>query len=884
MSIQTTVTARRRLAVRLLAIPLAAASALPAAAQQGGPDPALVRSYDSVKSERRLYLRDYERQLQAAFDAGVAGDLAKREEAEKMLRAALGDLAQRSPQELAGRITMRGSADAVNFDMRDAALHLAMLWKVTGDGTHAQRAAALLARFAQAIPQWPIWSPYYGEQSTKKALSQSDPKTFQSEFSAGLWGDWIYQDLIMGTPLAQAWSILRPSGALQQIGAEQAVRAMLDLHVATQRKYNPGCDFSNMDAFQIRGFMDFGRLLPDPELVHEGVRHLQNMYRVGFFPDGWWHEGATSYHLDLQNGLRAIARDMLRGYTDPPGFRSKVDGSRYDNLDLRELVAAPSRRADIVTQRMTLPDQTLMAVHDTTWPQLGPQSAKPPTRSFLFGAMGQGTLVLGKDDNATLATLHWSGSGSHSHRDALNLNLWAKGTEAISETQYHPIQGSDSTREWHTSTPGHVTVVVDGLDQGHDGKLGSRLRKPQPLDAIPGVPDWPWRWTTCAAQDFGTLRLFSTDFREVQVVEADAERAYDSVAPVKLYRRTIALVRIDDQDSYVVDIFRVRGGGTFDYMLHSCLQYEQKVKVALALQPMPGTLFGNLRNLRSATTGDTWLAAFELSNGVNMLTFMAGAPQTQVVVGDGPAMRRVGSAPFVAVRRKGPETVFAAVHHVVKGAVPRVQGIELLPTTGAGCVALRVKVGDRIDTVISCEEREQAHTVDGRIEVRARFAHLSEGAGGRGGWAYMVDGDLLRTPRGSIEGEVSWSGTVERTLRAEEDEHRENNGFVVDGAPPPGRSLEGAAVIVDLAQQMTWGYRLAAVAKEGDLTVLQTQDEPGFSVKDGRIKQLFFPCWGFSGTATWRIPGFALARPDERGGRSLVQSRDAKFTPKTQGK
>ena len=81
-----------------------------------------------------------------------------------------------------------------------------------------------------------------------------------------------------------------------------------------------------------------------------------------------------------------------------------------------------------------------------------------------------------------------------------------------------------------------------------------------------------------------------------------------------------------------------------------------------------------------------------------------------------------------------------------------------------------------------------------------------------------------------------------------------------------------------------WGYRLAAVAKEGDLTVLQTQDEPGFSVKDGRIKQLFFPCWGFSGTATWRIPGFALARPDERGGRSLVQSRDAKFTPKTQGK
>jgi len=866
------------------ALACAAAFQPAAARQQVGPDPALARSYDSVKSERRLYLRDYERNLQIAFDAGVVGDLAKREQAEKMLRAALGDLVQSTPEELASRITMRGSADAANFDMRDAAIHLAMLWKVTGDASHAQRAAALLARFAQAIPQWPVWSPYYGEQSSKKALSQSDAETFRSEFSAGLWGAWIYEDLIMGTPLAQAWSILRPSGELQRLGAEQAVRAMLDLHVATQRKYNPSPDFSNMDAFQIRGLMDFGRLLPDPELVHEGVRHLRNMYRVGFFPDGWWHEGATSYHLDLQDGLRKIACEMLRGYSDPTGFRSKVDGSRYDNLDLRETVAAPSRRADIVTQRMTLPDQTLLAVHDTAWPQLAPQNAEAPTHSFLFGAMGHGTLVAGSDANLSMASLHWSGSGSHSHRDALSLNLWAKGTEVMSETQYHPVTGSDSTREWHTSTAGHATVVVDGKDQSPEGRFGSRLRKPQPLDAIPGIPDWPWRWTTCAAQDFGTLRLFSTDFREVQVVEADAERAYDSVAPVKLYRRTIALVCIGDQDSYAVDIFRIRGGGTFDYMLHSALQFEQTVKVSLALQPMQGVLHGNIHNLRSASTDDTWLAAFELGNGVNMLTFMAGAPRTKVSVGEGPAMRRVGSAPFVAVSREGPETVFVAVHHVVKGSVPRVQGIELLPATGSGCVALRIRLGDRTDTVISCEEREQSHIVDGRIEVRARFAHLSEFAASGAGWSYMVDGDLLRTPRETIQGEVSWCGAVERTLRSEEDEHREGNGFVVDSAPPPGRVLEGAAIVVDLAGQVTWGYRLTAVAKEGDACVLQTADEPGFSVKDGTIKQLYFPCWGFVGKATWRIPGFALSRRGADGGQVFKQSRDAKRATANSGK
>jgi hypothetical protein len=68
---------------------LAAAPYLSAwAQQQGAPDPALVRSYDSVNSERRLYLRDDERRLKTAFDAGVAGDPAQREQAEKVLRAA----------------------------------------------------------------------------------------------------------------------------------------------------------------------------------------------------------------------------------------------------------------------------------------------------------------------------------------------------------------------------------------------------------------------------------------------------------------------------------------------------------------------------------------------------------------------------------------------------------------------------------------------------------------------------------------------------------------------------------------------------------------------------------------------------------------------------
>ena len=101
-------------------------------------------------------------------------------------------------------------------------------------------------------------------------------------------------------------------------------------------------------------------------------------------------------------------------------------------------------------------------------------------------------------------------------------------------------------------------------------------------------------------------------------------------------------------------------------------------------------------------------------------------------------------------------------------------------------------------------------------------------------------------------------------------------GKLVEEESQPGRALEGAAIVVDLAGQMTQGYRIAAVEKEDGATVLQTADEPGFTVKDGTIKQLFFPCWGFAGKATWRIPGFALVRRGADGCDTFAQSRDAR--------
>ncbi len=837
------------------------------------------KQYESSKSERRLYVRGYDIDLKKNFEKAIATkDPSQLSNVELAIRATLGDMVSNSPSNLADRITANGSSDQINFDMRDACLHFAMLFQVTGDSLHADRSAAILAKFALMIPTWPIWNPYSGAQAAKKREEQNNPNTFSEWSTAGIWGDWIYSDLIMATPLVAARALISNSGAIERLNASEPVTKLFELFIATQRKFSPDPQFSNMDYFQIRGFLDFGYLLPDPELIHEGVRHLDNLYRAGFRPDGWWHEGSSAYHYDQQRGLKEIAQEMLKGYSDPVGFQCKTDGTRFDNLDLSLLVKNPSARADAVTKKLILPDQTFLAVHDTQWPTLGPNYVQN-NYSFLLGSTGQGTLVSGSGDSLAMATLHWGGTSSHSHFDALNFNLWAKGAEVISETQYQPRAGSKSTREWHTSTAAHATVVVNGLDQGPKGKFGSNLREKQLRDVIPGVPDWQWRWISgSCANDSGDLRLFNTDFPEVQVIEADATKAYDKVAGVTMYRRTIALVRIDDNDIYVADIFRIKGANSYDYMLHSCLQRLQELKVSIPLKPMTGSLFGYLNNLQSATTDAEWIALFNLGEELQLLTFMAPAKDTTVIQASGPSMRGIGDAPFVVARRNGDQTNFVAVHHPVVGSKSRVRGIELLPTDCETSIALRVNLDNRTDTIFSSVDRaDMCATKDG-MQSRALFAHVATSASAAQNWAYMVDGDLLRTPHGTIEGEVSYQGTVTATTSTERGDSA--NGFVVAEQLPMGRSLMGSAVIVDQAGEMSWSYRAGTVVTNsgGNGSTIETPDEPGFTVDANGIKQLYFPCWGFKGKATYRIPGHATLRPSNAGAFEMEQTGNAKFS------
>lgn len=476
------------------------------------------------ESEARLYLRPFEVDV-----AGCAAlwelesDSAARDAAQRALRVALEPWDSETDASLVASVTPRGSIDPTNLRLRDAAYHFALRYHLAGDPADARRSAAIIGAFAAAVPGWPAWSPYYEAPDRKQPLPQADPATFRGDYAAGLWGGWIYQDLVSTLPLMQAFRWIEASGQQDSAARGRAVE-LFKLFLDVQRRRG-GAEFTNMDAFKIRGLVAWGILMQDGAVVHEGIWHLRSIFRTGFFPDGWWHEGSPIYHSDLVMGLRSVATGLLAGYSDPPGFTGSESDPRIDRFDPSVSLGERADAALRLIESQTLPSGSFRAVHDTDWRTKSPLPPPQQLTSVLHGCFGQASLACGPPGSETVATLHWSGSGVHAHLDSLNLNLWAMGTEIISETQYQPVPGSDSTREWHTSTAGHVTVVVDEQSQSNTGPLGRRFRERTDLDAIPGIPDWPWRFRGENANDFGDLRLYDAGFPHVKVVEAAAPPA-----------------------------------------------------------------------------------------------------------------------------------------------------------------------------------------------------------------------------------------------------------------------------------------------------------------------------------------------------------------------
>lgn len=836
--------------------------ALAATYQEGGRFNAANRSYYALLTD-------------AVRICEANGNKQCRDSAEAMLRAAVKPYYDMSERELRAQNDTEGAFNDANLYMKEFAYDFALLYHLTGDKHAATQAAIILDRYNEVIREWPLRErAYQREEKGDPRYSQHD-ETFKARWDAsGLYGNWIPQFVEQALPLLYAYDLIYDSGVMQDMGVRDNAEAMLRYHIEWFETFDK--EYGNLSHYALRAYPQFAMIIPEPEYAHLAVQWFDRLLHYGFYASGFWHEGSCSYHKDITGGLTAQVPDAFRGYSDPPGFISKIDGTRFDNLDLTKMYSRQFARMWEVLGKLTLPDRNCTVVHDTAFGQqawwMPPMTHSSPK---LLGCMGHVVMGSGEDTGQQQTHLHFSGMHGHEHHDTLNLIAWSQGQEMLSSTRYREIPGDVSTREWHTITAGHNTVVIDETTQ-HTRFSGPRRTLTED-DALP-FPDPRYRSSGHGdGMMDGKLRFFASQYAPVQISEADGERAYDGLA--NLYRRTVAMVEIDESHSYIVDVFRVGGGQRHDWMLHGCLQYPYSFQTDLDLEPVEGTFHKYITDVAAAALPEVANFRFVYENGKQSRHWLMMPEGSILHAGKGPAMRREGYNPFTFVRHDGGSSVFVAVHEFWSaGEEPLLQSVEpaQMLTADPMDAAVVVHLADgRTDAFISrfADEYDGPETLlvagVSPVSFIGRAAQVRFATDGAVERAYGVGvQDLTVNDVAITDNLPEHSGVITSTERIETGAAIDAL-YTADELPTDG-SLNGAPVILNYSDILVQSFLInEVVAPEGgagDFRMIM-QGDPGITIEDDGdlTKMHYFPGWGIRGECGFKVFDTVLAARDDNG-------------------
>lgn len=171
---------------------------------------------------------------------------------------------------------------------------------------------------------------------------------------------------------------------------------------------------------------------------------------------------------------------------------------------------------------------------------------------FGFAILRDGTGEMSSENEMRRdAWLYFGSNTGHGHRDTLNLGMTAYGLNILPELGYPELTGYQPNRlQWVSSTFAHNTVMVN--EQPQEGNYELR--------------------GNC-------LHFDHTE--NVKLVDVDAAYVYPDV---QAYRRSLIMVKINDRDSYTVDLFRVLSGSSHLYSFHAA---SDRVSVTKGLHLIP---------------------------------------------------------------------------------------------------------------------------------------------------------------------------------------------------------------------------------------------------------------------------------------------------------
>ncbi len=664
-------------------------------------------------------------------------------------------------------------------------LPLAKLYALTDEVKYAQRAAWCLDRLARAYPNW-LYHSYNGTfvdlppgeaaaemgrhpragKFPQEAIITAFPHLVDTnkdgfgELTNGFWGAGRYSAGVGGEGgtllnCTVAYDLIRdakyPDGKpvlteemRQRITRDLILAGCADLenYPNINNKCGPGRALSGA----------VGILFQRPEGVRRALEGFEKLLSNCFHFDGFCTESPSYSGMHL--GLMRNIPEIVAGYSDPQGYQPK-EGPVFKDFDpFREL---PRYRLALESMvKMLRPDLKYPVIGDThsgsglspiyaeilaarygdryaplleaaqgaplakkgseyaLWhrrPDLevpaGPRDL--PLRTEYFPGWHVGVLRggSGKGPNA----FYFNGYAMHGHRhyDTLGIIYFALGKELASDRGYI---WDDPRNAWTRSTLSHNIVTVDGQNQVSKNR-------------------------------HSTLELFGKA-PGVEVIQASA----NAYAQCPQYRRTCALVQLPEGNTYTVDFFRVQGGKLHQYGFHS--QGEMVALEGVKPEPEDGKIswLTNLRTAKEPAPG--WRATWDYQ-GVRM-DFWLLTPLQRLVVADAPGWRsykgdQLHAPPITQIlaERSGDNlrSAFVAVMAPYAGEAGLVSAAEPVPPDPPDeqALAVRIKVGDRTDYVISARD-SQARKY-GPVTLAGQFGFASLDAEGKLRAAYVLAGTEL---------------------------------------------------------------------------------------------------------------------------------------------
>jgi hypothetical protein len=751
-----------------------------------------------------------------------------------------------SEEDLVAGFSKAGPDAGKNTLYVDSIEQIAILYHATKEPEYARRVAVMLYQFTLVTMDWLVTS----RTNQPTIPLRPDWITIGHEMSK-IWSTWHFYDLGKVTNLARAYDLIYQSGELERLGNEvgidmiQHLENYFDYWWKVYTIHFPPY-WGNVDGHRIQYMFNYAEALGKPEMVRQAIRWLDNLFYKGYLRDGVWHEGSPSYHNMVSPMLPPIIA-QIQGYSDPEGYIDPVEKDRIVNLDAKARWGYLLDRINKAVADLRLPNGKYATIEDTHSKDGGSPLQKSEAK--LFPGLGYAILGTGSGKDQFQAHLNFTSPMGHEHLDGLNLLLYANGQEILSEGEY---QGD---RTWQSSTAGHNTVVVDSRNQ-YGRNNGVRRTTTYGNRSI-SVDNWPSIHGHVG--NFANL-LYYDELSPVMMVEAEAQKLYGN--PVTTYSRLIAMIPRPEGTPYVLDIFRVSGGQTHDWMIHGPLDVDYGMTTNVDLGARAGTLHGQIRNLQSARVQQQVTLDIQSKTGVgNIIYLTSGGTQTEVMIGSAPAMRRAANVPFSVVRRSGPQNVFTAIHNpYTKDAFYELQVTELhTPANVNDYVAVEVVGPDFRDVLIATQDapgKYQVREIDG-ITAAGRLVWVRFDLAGNLIQALVIGGGSVQVDGKVIMADDDLLGTVLASVRT--NENATPGYFDVTGILPQGTQLAERVLVLIAGDGTRHGYRIDQVERLGDNSRVWVRDDPGAIINDKGMQQVFFPNWNIPGTVKYEILGRAAS-------------------------